>query len=78
MFWILRRTGAVNFFNSINNNYSAKSNSVNVYNNAGKRYINLLERETLTKAKNFSISNRFFLTFVRNLSHWRCEKLESE
>jgi hypothetical protein len=29
MFWILRRTGAVNFFNSINNNYSSKSNSNN-------------------------------------------------
>lgn len=25
MFWIFRRTGAVNFFNSINNNYAAKS-----------------------------------------------------
>lgn len=36
MFWILRRTGAVNFFNSINNNYSAKSNSEDVYNNSGK------------------------------------------
>lgn len=29
MFWILRRTGAVNFFNSINNNYSSKSNANN-------------------------------------------------
>lgn len=36
MFWILRRTGAVNFFNSINNNYSAKSHSESVYNDSGK------------------------------------------
>ncbi|XP_065085332.1 transcription factor mef2A [Ochlerotatus camptorhynchus] len=27
MFWILRRTGAVNFFNSINNNYAVKGGS---------------------------------------------------
>ncbi|XP_053698245.1 uncharacterized protein LOC128745240 [Sabethes cyaneus] len=27
MFWILRRTGAANFFNSINNNYTAKGGS---------------------------------------------------
>lgn len=32
MLWILRRTGAVNFFNSINNNYVGRSNSVNFYN----------------------------------------------
>lgn len=36
MFWILRRTGAVNFFNSINNNYAAKSHSMNVYNDSGR------------------------------------------
>lgn len=29
MFWILRRTGAANFFNStFNNNYSSKANTV--------------------------------------------------
>ncbi|XP_070505609.1 5'-AMP-activated serine/threonine-protein kinase catalytic subunit alpha-like [Chironomus tepperi] len=32
MLWILRRTGAVNFFNSINNNSVGRSNSVNFYN----------------------------------------------
>lgn len=44
MFWILRRTGAVNFFNSINNNYSPKANSVNtLYNDSGKQiFINFL------------------------------------
>lgn len=29
MFWILRRTGAANFFTSINNNYSSKSHTNN-------------------------------------------------
>lgn len=39
MFWILRRTGAVNFFNSINSNYSAKGNNVNnVYNDQGELF----------------------------------------
>lgn len=35
MFWILRRTGAANFFTSINSNYSSKSNTNN-NNNFGK------------------------------------------
>ena len=44
MFWILRRTGAVNFFNSINNNYATRSNSVNVHSNSdsGRSQKNLL------------------------------------
>lgn len=36
MFWILRRTGAVNLFNSINNNYSSKSGGSNYTINSGK------------------------------------------
>ncbi|EDS32414.1 pol-like protein [Culex quinquefasciatus] len=36
MFWILRRTGAVNFFNSINNNYAAKGGSSGAGGNAGE------------------------------------------
>ncbi|XP_059619773.1 zinc finger protein 646 [Phlebotomus argentipes] len=32
MFWILRRTGAANFFNSINNNYSSKANTISSHN----------------------------------------------
>ncbi|CAO1422907.1 unnamed protein product [Diamesa tonsa] len=36
MFWILRRTGAANFFNSMNNNYSSKNTSNNTNNPADK------------------------------------------
>lgn len=39
MFWILRRTGAANFFTSINNNYSSKSNANN-NNNSGELHFN--------------------------------------
>lgn len=40
MFWILRRTGAANFFTSINSNYSSKSNT-NTNNNYGTLIFNL-------------------------------------
>lgn len=38
MFWILRRTGAANFFTSMNSNYSSKSNTNN-NNSFGELYI---------------------------------------
>lgn len=50
MFWILRRTGAVNFFNSINNNYSAKSNTLDVYNSAGKKIPQMIQTEIADEA----------------------------
>ncbi|KAJ6640043.1 hypothetical protein Bhyg_12792 [Pseudolycoriella hygida] len=36
MFWILRRTGAATFFNSINNNYSSSKSNVNNNNASDK------------------------------------------
>lgn len=36
MFWILRRTGAANFFNSINNNYATKGGGSGTSSNAGE------------------------------------------
>lgn len=41
MFWILRRTGAANFFNSMNNNYSSKNTSNNTNNPAGEGYLKI-------------------------------------
>lgn len=49
MFWILRRTGAATFFNSINNNCSSKSN-VNNNNASGMLHTELLFEFNITKS----------------------------
>lgn len=57
MFWILRRTGAATFFNSINNNCSSKSN-VNNNNASGMLYTFIIFNAKYTLKKFLRTNNQ--------------------